>query len=265
MKRCRKCPTELPEGRVSPYCRTCVAQMARERRQRDPEKVRAAERKRYGNLTPEQYAARREAQRESYKRKRLERAGGRTCDECGGPIPPEVNLQRKTCSKECQRSRSNKYAREYHRKRYGHSPVGSAESSQRRSEMMKARWAAGGHVFKPRACRCCEETFTPNSSGDRYCSRECKRFRDLGKRYGVEGKTLRETYLRQGGKCAICGQGARGWGSRTLQLMVDHCHHTGLVRGFLCGECNSAIGRFGDDPERLRAALAYLEAAHASA
>ena len=40
---------------------------------------------------------------------------------------------------------------------------------------------------------------------------------------------------------------------------VDHCHETGRLRGVLCFNCNSAIGKLGDDPDTLRRAIAYLE------
>jgi len=38
----------------------------------------------------------------------------------------------------------------------------------------------------------------------------------------------------QAGRCAICG--------RTDQLVVDHDHKTGLVRGHLCRQCNTLEG-----------------------
>ncbi|MEU8542805.1 endonuclease VII domain-containing protein [Streptomyces sp. NPDC048717] len=40
---------------------------------------------------------------------------------------------------------------------------------------------------------------------------------------------------------------------------VDHRHATGRVRGVLCFNCHSAIGKLGDDPDVLRRAIAYLE------
>ncbi|MFJ3233170.1 endonuclease VII domain-containing protein [Streptomyces sp. NPDC086787] len=40
---------------------------------------------------------------------------------------------------------------------------------------------------------------------------------------------------------------------------VDHCHKTGRVRGVLCFNCNSAIGKLGDSPDAVRRAAAYPE------
>jgi recombination endonuclease VII len=43
------------------------------------------------------------------------------------------------------------------------------------------------------------------------------------------------------------------------QAAIDHCYHTGLVRGVLHPTCNAGLGHFCDDPERLRRAARYLE------
>ena len=59
---------------------------------------------------------------------------------------------------------------------------------------------------------------------------------------------------RQGGACAICKEKPKSG-----RLAVDHVHGTDKVRGLLCNLCNPALGLFKDDPDRLEAAVAYLE------
>jgi len=82
----------------------------------------------------------------------------------------------------------------------------------------------------------------------------------LQKRYGI---TLGEYGVMsdaQDGRCAICldepGLDRKGRNA----LHVDHCHATGNVRGLLCSACNTALGTFQDDEDRLIAAAAYLNA-----
>lgn len=74
-------------------------------------------------------------------------------------------------------------------------------------------------------------------------------------KYGVSPEQYDEMRERQGG-CAVCGA-ERSVDGRALA--VDHDHQTGHVRGLLCSSCNQGIGRFKDNPERLRAAALYLE------
>ena len=42
-------------------------------------------------------------------------------------------------------------------------------------------------------------------------------------------------------------------------VQVDHSHETGRVRGVVCFNCNSAIGKLGHGPDTLRRAIAYVE------
>jgi len=73
-------------------------------------------------------------------------------------------------------------------------------------------------------------------------------------KYGLNVEEYDALVLASGGLCAICS------GDMGDDICVDHCHDTGAVRGLLCRHCNFGLGHFRDDPERLRAALAYLSA-----
>lgn len=88
------------------------------------------------------------------------------------------------------------------------------------------------------------------------------RDRNLQKRYGIGIEEYQTMYKQQEGKCAICEQHSTDVftkGSEGFELCVDHCHHTGKVRGLLCENCNTGIGKLNDDPEMLRKAITYLE------
>jgi len=45
----------------------------------------------------------------------------------------------------------------------------------------------------------------------------------------------------------------------TPKLCYDHCHVSEEFRGWLCQQCNSALGMVQDSPEILRRLAAYLE------
>lgn len=81
------------------------------------------------------------------------------------------------------------------------------------------------------------------------------------KRYGITTEEQEALFTAQGGLCAICHlpETARKRNGSPKKLSVDHDHITGRVRGLLCLRCNTAIGKFKDDPERLRSAILYLE------
>jgi hypothetical protein len=58
--------------------------------------------------------------------------------------------------------------------------------------------------------------------------------------------------------CEVC-KGANG-----QRICFDHDHATGQFRGWLCDQCNRAIGLLGEDPQILRTLADYLEAHHAA-
>lgn len=84
-----------------------------------------------------------------------------------------------------------------------------------------------------------------------YCGIECQYVANKAKMYKV---SLEEMYLlirKAEGLCTIC--------KAKEPSHIDHCHDTGLIRGFICGQCNVGIGMFQNSPAALRAAADYLE------
>lgn len=70
-------------------------------------------------------------------------------------------------------------------------------------------------------------------------------------RYGLVGDEYDAFIEAAGAKCALCGA--------TERLGIDHDHASKALRGVLCRDCsNLALGLFRDNPEVLRAAIAYL-------
>lgn len=79
-------------------------------------------------------------------------------------------------------------------------------------------------------------------------------------KYGISPDDYLAMWHQQGGKCAVCREPevSKRKGA-VLNLAVDHCHKTGRVRGLLCSSCNGGMGLFKDSPERLMAAIRYLQ------
>jgi hypothetical protein len=78
----------------------------------------------------------------------------------------------------------------------------------------------------------------------------------IRKTLGVTAEQYEDMFTSQGGKCAICG--STGPGGKRVRFCIDHCHSTGSIRGLLCVSCNSGLGYFKDDVQRLAAAIEYL-------
>lgn len=73
---------------------------------------------------------------------------------------------------------------------------------------------------------------------------------ELRKKYGITLMQFQSMLDTQEGKCAICGE--------VKPLSVDHDHSSGLVRELLCKDCNTGLGHYADDQNRLTKAIAYL-------
>lgn len=102
------------------------------------------------------------------------------------------------------------------------------------------------------ACRICTQ-----QQQKRAYTTEKNRRSKLKSIYGVSPDDYDQLLAEQYGGCAICG--SRVGNKRTLSLHVDHDHATGVVRGLLCGRCNTALGMLDDNPTKVRRLLDYLE------
>ena len=123
-----------------------------------------------------------------------------------------------------------------------------------------------------RTCRVCGSDITAKRANAEYCSGACmerarradgrvtsegRRMARLLSEYGISGDDYVKMLADQNGGCAICGDDGKT--SNGGVLHVDHCHDSLRVRGLLCANCNQAIGKMRDDPDRLRRAADYLE------
>jgi hypothetical protein len=92
--------------------------------------------------------------------------------------------------------------------------------------------------------------------------RQYRRKSYLKSKYGLTMDQYDEMVSAQDGVCMVCRRPESAVDPRTgspRRLAVDHCHKTGNVRDLLCVLCNTAIGKAGDDPVRLRELADYLD------
>lgn len=74
--------------------------------------------------------------------------------------------------------------------------------------------------------------------------------------YNLNQDMFQNMLVQQNYQCAICMTEF----TETTPC-IDHCHETGVVRGLLCPQCNTALGMFRDDLDILEQAIAYLKQA----
>lgn len=180
---------------------------------------------------------------------------------------------------EKKRAQQREYMRKYLAKKRAESPEYRAKQSERQKkryaklsadpEWKKKQNAKRNERFKARYSSDPEWREKLSEQGRAARARagqSGRRGYRLPRDYGLPLEAFDAMHRAQGGACAICGRLDDAWPH------VDHEHVTGYgkmsaeqkasyVRGLLCRDCNSGLGRFGDDPTRLRAAADYLEAA----
>ena len=106
-------------------------------------------------------------------------------------------------------------------------------------------------------CRVCnklkhEKDFPVHSEIDKYARRQLRNIcSDCNNK---NRKILHKLNAEQGKSpknCQLCGE--------EKKLQLDHCHKTNLFRGWLCNDCNTGIGKLGDDITSLERAVKYLK------
>lgn len=130
----------------------------------------------------------------------------------------------------------------------------SVPSDLRAENLVEMKTVSGKHDFESLEGKArYQKTYWAENS-------EYRRGLGFQRYYGITFEDYRSMFDAQGGVCSVCRQ------PETVQvegkvkwLSVDHCHETKAVRGLLCNSCNRGLGRFGDDPVRLRAAADYID------
>ena len=103
-------------------------------------------------------------------------------------------------------------------------------------------------------CKGCGVAFTPKYThrAIKYCTAECRKgSASIEYHYGINKAEYDIIWSVQGSQCAICG-------TTEGNMVVDHCHDTGKIRGILCQHCNTGLGAFKDDLDALQWAMRYL-------
>lgn len=126
-----------------------------------------------------------------------------------------------------------------------------------------------GDSFPKKVCNVCHKLLSTshfqknqNGKGNRTIRRpSCNSCRKL-----IDGESVSATEKKTWEKnkpnmeifeCPICKK--RTIPGLTSKIVLDHNHHTGKVRGWICDSCNTGIGRFKDDAKLLEEAIKYLQ------
>ncbi len=77
--------------------------------------------------------------------------------------------------------------------------------------------------------------------------------RERRRNYGLSDEDYEGILLNQDGRCDLCHD------DECTSFHIDHDHDTRTVRGLLCSNCNTGIGKLGDNIRGLQRALGYLQ------
>jgi hypothetical protein len=118
----------------------------------------------------------------------------------------------------------------------------------------------GSFPAKTLRCRTCtHDIWAENRKAEGKDPAEMRRKQKQKKRYGITPTQFNQMLADQDSVCAICKKPEKKQiNGRTASLCVDHDHGSGVIRGLLCRNCNTAIGLLGEDLTVIGRALAYV-------
>ncbi len=93
--------------------------------------------------------------------------------------------------------------------------------------------------------------------GIRGICKTCVQRSDRKRKYGLSHEDFTRLLEQQNYTCARQGCDTKHIEEKPLH--VDHCHETNIIRGLLCFNCNSALGKLGDSVESIEKVLEYLK------
>ena len=157
----------------------------------------------------------------------------RACVRCSTIFTPTKRSDAKYCTDLCQQRARQDRQRTTHR----------VEERRCHKCGVPVEWKPG----KPVCADCRIDKRDPVKSA-------AKERRRRLRKYGLTEAEYNAILEHQGHRCGICATdtpGAKGW-------VIDHCHDSGMVRGVLCSQCNSAIGLLREDPVIIDRAAEYV-------
>lgn len=210
---------------------------------------------------------------------KIRNSGTTTCQTCAKEIAETYpSHRRKYCSRECFHKRPKPpvvrvcpACQQEFRVRFRSSVKTfcsqkcASESNWRITRTIaraKAR-AKAGATAEGRICSKCRIWKTWDQYGKTHIgmyghSARCKDcgFGDHQKyKYGIDIPSRTHYNALTGSHCGIC---EKPFGDKRKRA-TDHHHGDGTVRGFICCQCNSAGGFFGDDPDRVHLVVVFRE------
>lgn len=108
-----------------------------------------------------------------------------------------------------------------------------------------------GRYHKCKACKNIQQRIHYKETDVWSRSKDRQRESNLKRKYNLSLEQFDNLKTSQNNCCAICLQ--------EVELNVDHCHRTNKIRGLLCMECNTGIGKLGDTLEGVLRAVEYLK------